>query len=139
MRNSGKRRIGIFIGCVVALFVAVMVAQAHVERKYRTSSSQHINLVIDSIDYRQDLTRLYGKLIGSPHTSQRIDALTLSTANRTYTAVDIDGVDFKRWFQWEEDGIIAVEIDFDAMAPVKHGVITVNTPRGVDTMRIDRP
>ena len=139
MRNAGKRRVGIFIGCVAALFVAVIVAQAHVERKYRASASLHINLVVDSIDYRTDLTRLYGKLIGVPHTSQRIDALTLSSASKTYQAVDIDGVDFKRWFQWEDDGIIAVEIDFDVMSPVKHGVITINTPRGVDTMRIDRP
>ena len=66
MSNSGKRRVGIFIGCVVALFVAVLVAQAHVERRYRTTASQHITLVVDSIDYRQDLTRVYGKLIGTP-------------------------------------------------------------------------
>ena len=78
MSNSGKRRVGIFIGCVVALFVAVLVAQAHVERRYRTTASQHITLVVDSIDYRQDLTRVYGKLIGTPHTSQRIDAMTLT-------------------------------------------------------------
>ncbi|MEZ3466559.1 hypothetical protein [Muribaculum intestinale] len=139
MSNSGKRRVGIFIGCVVALFVAVLVAQAHVERRYRTTASQHITLVVDSIDYRQDLTRVYGKLIGTPHTSQRIDAMTLTSGSNAHEAVDIDGVDFSRWFQWEEDGVIAVEIDFEAMAPVRDGVITINTPRGVDTMRIDRP
>lgn len=139
MSNSGKRRIGIFLACVVTLFIAVMVAQARVERKYKASASQHITLKVDSIDYRQDLTRLYGKLIGVPHTSQRIDGLTLTVSERPYAAIDIDGVDFKRWFQWEDDGVICVEIDFEPMRPLKHGVITINTARGVDTMHLSRP
>lgn len=138
MGNSGKRRIGIFIACVVALFVAVIVAQAHVERRYKASASQHITLMVDSVDYRTDLTRMYGKLIGVPHTSQRIDGLTLTVSGKPYAAMDIDGVDFKRWFQWEDDGIIPVEIDFGPMRSLKHGVITINTARGVDTMHIDR-
>lgn len=67
-----------------------------------------IDFAVDSIMYRDDVTRIYGKFKGHPHTSWRIDEATLSGTG----IVDIDGVDLKRWFQWEDDGIIPVELDF---------------------------
>ncbi len=139
IRKTNPRRAILFLGCVMALFAAVLVARAHVERKYRTTASTHITLVVDSVDYRADLTRMYGKLIGTPHTSQRIDEVTLTVGSTHFRATDIDGVDFQRWFQWEDDGMIPVEIDFERMAPVRHGILSINTPKGVDTLRIDRP
>ena len=137
--NTSNNRVWLFVITVVCLLAAVFFVQAKTEYNYKATAAEHLTLVVDSIDYRQDLTRVYGKLIGTPHTSQRIDAMTLTAGSNAHEAVDIDGVDFSRWFQWEEDGVIAVEIDFEAMAPVRDGVITINTPRGVDTMRIDRP
>jgi len=115
------------------------VAQARVVRQYRVARGAHIVLSVDSIDYRSDLTRVYGKLIGKPHTSQRVDSISMTVAGTRYSASDIDGVDFRRWFQWEETGNIAVEIDFEAMTPIGRGELNVATARGVDTLRIDRP
>lgn len=42
-------------------------------RGYESSSDNGLNFQVDSIDYRSDLTRVYGKLTGRPHTSNRID------------------------------------------------------------------
>lgn len=84
-------------------------------------------LVCDSIDFRSDLTRVYGRLIGTPHTSHRIDGVKM-TPGGVY-ATDIDGVDFKRYFQWEDDGEIAVEIDFPAMKERPVVVMEAITPR----------
>lgn len=70
---------------------------------------------VDSIDYRKDLTRVYGTLTGTPHRSGRIDRIDAVTAAGTMTATDIEGVDFERYFQWEDDGIILLEIDFPVM------------------------
>lgn len=58
------------------------------------------------------IVRIKGKLVGKPHTSDRIDCATLTVNGHTYTATDIDGVDFERYFQWEDDGVIPLEIDF---------------------------
>lgn len=80
-------------------------------------------MVIDSIDYRTDLTRIYGKLIGIPHTSNRIDEIPGAT--------DIDGVDFKRWYQFEEDGKIPVEIDLPAMPQSSAFQLKIVTTRGL--------
>lgn len=52
-------------------------------------------------------------LLGVSHTSSRIDSVKILLHDgRSYKATDIDGVDFERYFQWEDDGSIPVEIDF---------------------------
>lgn len=58
------------------------------------------------------IIRIKGSLVGDPHTSNRINSARLLVGNQSYAAIDIDGVDFERYFQWEEDGIIPLEIDF---------------------------
>lgn len=94
-----------------AIAVATQAAAAAAVTVPRTASA----CVVDSIDCRSELTRVYCRYTGRPHTSDRIDAVTLVTEERRLPGTDIDGVDFKRYFQWEEDGIINLEIDF---APV---------------------
>lgn len=84
-------------------------------------------LICDSVDFRSDLTRVYGKLKGAPHTSHRIDGVKLQSSG--VPATDIDGVDIKRWFQWEEDGEIPVEIDFPPMKERSSLIIEAATPR----------
>lgn len=93
---------------------ALMFVKADIVRDVCQSGvPEAMNLRIDSIDYREDLTRVYGALIGKPHTANRIDSLTLELpTGEMLQCTDIDGVDMNRWFQWEDDGIIAVEIDF---------------------------
>ncbi len=67
-----------------------------------------MTLVANRMAYRSALTRLYGRRVGRPHTSCRVDAVSLRAGKGVYTATDINGVDFKRWFQWEDDGEIPV-------------------------------
>lgn len=104
----------------------------------RENRTSNIEFAVDNIEYRQDLTRLYGRLMGRPHTSCRVDNITLTSGKIDYTATDIDGIDFKRWFQWEDDGSIAVEIDFPRMKRRDTFTITISTPRGVRTFHIKR-
>ncbi|MCM1518063.1 MAG: hypothetical protein NC117_05420 [Pseudoflavonifractor sp.] len=104
----------------------------------RENRTSNVEFAVDNIDYRQDLTRVYGRLLGRPHTSCRVDNITLSSGEVDYTATDIDGIDFKRWFQWEDDGSIAVEIDFPRMKRRDTFTITISTPRGVRTFHIKR-
>ncbi len=67
-----------------------------------------------SVVYKPDdgIIRVKGNLVGRPHTSNRIDSATLTVNGTVYQAVDIDGIDFERYFQWDDDGLIPLEIDF---------------------------
>lgn len=65
-------------------------------------------LRVDSVMTRDDVTRLYATLLGPANRAGRIDSVSAAG----HEATDIDGVDFKRWFQWEEDGVVSLEIDF---------------------------
>lgn len=90
-----------------------------------------IGLEVDSVMFRDDVTRVYGKITGPHNTSARIDRIVLTHGKERYVSNDIDGFDYERAFQWEEDGSIPVEIDF---APIKSRpeifVISAETPRG---------
>lgn len=110
-----------------SLLLLGLCCSAKVVRGYASMTSGPLTLTVDSVDYRADLTRLYGKLSGRPHTSQRLDGAAMDGA----AATDIDGIDFKRYFQWEDDGVIAVEIDFPAPKQVPaHFTVTLNTVYG---------
>ncbi|MCM1292820.1 MAG: hypothetical protein NC230_04480 [Bacteroides sp.] len=70
-------------------------------------------VVITDIEFRNDLTRVHAYILGRPHTSGKFDNFTLSAINGpTLEFTDIDGIDADRYFQWEDDGKIYVEIDF---------------------------
>ena len=45
-------------------------------------------------------------------------------------ATDIDGIDMKRWFQWEDDNAIYVEIDFPPMKIQSEFTIMLSGPKG---------
>lgn len=79
------------------------------------SEKSPASVVIDSIAWREDLTRVYCRIIGRPHTSDRIDGVEMNVPKRKYIADDIEGVDFKRYFQWEDEDAIELEIDFPAV------------------------
>lgn len=119
----------------VVLSVSFMSMDGKCLKVRNTRSTGTPELKCDSVDFRSDLTRVYGKLIGIPHTSHRIDAVKLQSG--VISATDIDGVDFKRWFQWEDDGEIAVEIDFQPMKERSSLVIEATTPRGVAVWTIE--
>ncbi len=136
--KTTNRRGVIFIFAILFLIIAVSVANARVEKNYKNAAADHVNLIIDSIDFREDLTRLYGRMIGRPHTSQKINRMEMRVGNEAFKAEDIDGVDFERWFQWEDDGVISIEVDFKAMKPVKSGTLIIETARGVDTSKFSK-
>ena len=109
--------------------ITLATASLHAERVKGFESHPSGNVLamtVDSIDYRKDLTRVYGSLTGRPHTSARIDGATLDGMECT----DIEGVDLNRYFQWEDEGSIGVEIDFPPVAPKRQGTIVLKTPRG---------
>lgn len=123
----------------VAVAAVACTGYGGVTRGYTTApavSPCPVEFSVDSIDFRKDLTRVYGRLSGRPHTSCRIDAATLSTPSGDLLANDIDGIDFERYFQWEDDGVILLEIDF---APAKEAsAIKFNTVRGEAAFTIGR-
>lgn len=81
---------------------------------HANSQQRQFDFVISDVIYKSDdnLTRVCGNLVGCPHTSARINSITLKSAGTSIKANDIDGVDFERYFQWEDDGNIYIEIDF---------------------------
>lgn len=69
--------------------------------------------VTEVICKRDDgIIRICGNLFGRPHTSMRIDSISIFPEEIPVKALDIDGIDFERYFQWEDDGTIYIEIDF---------------------------
>ncbi|MBD5344973.1 MAG: hypothetical protein HDR90_08335 [Bacteroides sp.] len=135
---STRRNVILRLALAVAALVAVAcTAHSRVVRGYVSApagASEPIAFTVDSIDFRKDLTRVYGRLTGAPHTSNRIDDATLYTPAGAFEATDIDGVDFRRYFQWEDDGEIAIEIDFPRVKSVK--TVTFTTVRGKATINI---
>ncbi len=111
---------------------------AKVVRGYQSASDNTITFTVDSIDYRSDLTRVYGKLTGRPHTSNRIDGVSFTGKSTAVTSTDIDGVDFQRYFQWEDDGVISIEIDFPAMRVTDNAQILFMTAHGPSTTTVKK-
>lgn len=100
---------------------------------YSCTSDNVLTFTVDSIDYRTDLTRVYGRVKGRPHTSSRIDEVQYIGGGTALKSNDIDGVDFRRYFQWEENGEIPLEIDFPATKPDAGVQLLFTTPRGQST------
>lgn len=103
-------------------------------RHYTTLSTGVVEAIVDSIDFRPDLTRVYARLKGTPHTASRIDNIVMTSGSNELKMTDLDGVDPERWFQWEDSPYLPVEIDFP---PVKkdNGKLQfiISGPRGKST------
>ncbi len=79
----------------------------------------------------QNATRFIVDLVSVPNTSSRIDSATWIADGRRCLANDIDGVDFQRYFQWEEDGVVRVEIDFPRLKRLpRNSRIVLHTVHG---------
>ncbi len=137
--NKGSnRRVWFFIIAMICLMATAFLARANKEYTYKSTAAEHLTLVVDSVDFRKDITRIYGRFIGRPHTSQRVDSMTMNIGGRKMSATDIDGVDFNRWFQWEDNGVIDVEIDFPPMTLFESATLNIFTPRGNDRCTVFR-
>lgn len=123
----------------VALMAAIgFISEAKIVRNYDSASDNTLSFRVDSIDYRADLTRVYGKLVGRPHTSNRIDGVSLTSTGSAVTSTDIDGVDFLRYFQWEDDGQIPVEIDFPVLKNADEVQFLFMTVHGPSTTTVKK-
>lgn len=108
-----------------------LIAQIHRDGGQMVSTLTDMNVTVDKIEYRSDLTRVYATMNGNPNRAQRIDAVKLLAGmHREYDATDIDGVDFKRWFQWDDSGVIKLEIDFPPIKRTKKITLFFDTPKG---------
>jgi hypothetical protein len=108
-------------------------ANAIETRVASAESSQAMSIVVDSVAFRDDVTRVYCSVLGHPHTSNRIDEATLSIGGIEMPCIDVDGIDMKRYFQWEETGAIQLELDFDATRPHCQFSISLMTVKGAIT------
>lgn len=113
---------------VIVIFVANLSAK--IVKDYTCMTSGDISFIIDSIDFRENLTRVYGCIVGLPHTSDKINGVKYLVDGDVLTANDIDGIDFHRYFQWEDDGCIALEIDFPPTKPTSDLQILFITAHG---------
>lgn len=71
-----------------------------------------INIIPDKSIKTENGIRISLCLVGIPHTSQRIDGIDLVIGDKTVKANDIDGVDFERYFQFEDAGVQMIDVDF---------------------------
>ena len=60
-------RLYMFVMAVSVMAVTCVAAPRMV--KYTSTTDPVMAVVVDSVDYRSDLTRVYGKFVGRPHTS----------------------------------------------------------------------
>ena len=77
-------------------------------------------ITVDSILLRDTLSRLYITLKQLPHTTLTLHddwAIQDSTGRLIGKVKEVDGVDFDRIFQFEDDSIINIEMDFPALPP----------------------
>jgi hypothetical protein len=93
--------------------------------------SVNMSIAIDSAMFRDDVTRVYCRIIGRPHTSQRIDTAYLLVNNTELQSTDIDGVDFQRYFQWEDNGIIPIELDYAPVSRADKAQVKLLTGEGI--------
>ena len=115
------------IGCLPASKAVAQTVSSYEVAKTLGS----IGLRISKIEYRKDLTRIYGEIMGRPHTAARIDEMSIKlSSGQTLLWTDIDGFDAKRYFQWEDDGRIRIEIDFPPMKPQSIFTIKASGPKG---------
>lgn len=93
-----------------------------------------INIIPDKTVKTEQGVRITVCVVGIPHTSQRIDGVELVMGSKIVKATDIDGVDFERYFQFEDEGVIMLEIDFPFQGTIpKSAILKFQTVNGVVT------
>lgn len=126
---------------ITAATVAVVAANARTHYDYTAipMPGMPFTFTVDSIAMRNDVTRIYGHLYGTPHTSARIDGFFIQPSAKHVRpgtkiveneATDIDGFEFTHRFQWEDDGDIPVEIDFDPVPEADVYYMRITHPNG---------
>ncbi len=118
---------------LMAFAPVLTTAQAPLTATKYVKSTHPVNAQATAVDNtnNQDATRITVSLVSQPNTSSRIDSVHLNNGKAVLAAVDIDGVDFGRYFQWEEDGVINVDVDFPRQKKfVKNATVVFHTVHG---------
>lgn len=90
-----------------------------------------MNIIPDKTTKTEGGIRISLCLVGIPHTSQRIDGVDLVIGKKIVKATDIDGVDFERYFQFEDEGVVTIDIDFPFKGTVpKTAKLIFHTAKG---------
>lgn len=122
----------IFIVALMALIGAAVADGQLMDLAGKRKSAHPMTAQVDSVMVRSDVSRVYCRVIGRPHTSQCIDSVYITLPDGTNMgATDIDPIYFKRSFQWEDEPDMPLEIDF---APTGKSLnkfkLTMITPYG---------
>lgn len=89
------------------------------------------NVIPDKVTPTDEGIRISVCLVGIPSTAQRIDGVDLTVGKKVIKATDIDGVDFERSFQFEETGVMVIELDFPFSGKLpKTATLTFHTANG---------
>lgn len=105
------------------LLLALTLPSLHAERTIVAPAWQARNtpiVTVDSILLRDTVCRLYITLKQLPHTTLTLHddwAIQDSTGRLIGKVKEVDGVDFDRIFQFEDDSTINIEMDFPALPP----------------------
>lgn len=135
------KRLFIFILSYIAFFIAIHAIKPYriTKKDYLTTSinpKYECRVTVDSVVFTNEYTRIYGQLYGKPHTSCKIEDITINAGKNNYQAYDVEGFDLKRWFQWEDSGIIPIELDFSPMKAIDNFTLTFNSSRQIMTWNV---
>lgn len=113
--------------------VATVIFSAIFATSIAAYSEKPIGLSVTGVECKpaDHIVRVSATLTSMPHTSWRIDSITADVPGKgTVGASDIDGIDFKRYFQWEDEGEINLEIDFPTDSIGKIGTLIFHSVTG---------
>ncbi|MDE6267252.1 MAG: hypothetical protein K2M07_07900 [Muribaculaceae bacterium] len=120
---------------LTVIFVMTMNAQQTVRRQPHPVTVDVTGVNNTNTD---GVTRISVNLVSLPNTSSRVDSVTLVTRDgHRYLAGDIDGIDFKRYFQWEDEGKISVDVDFPLQKSTKGARVIFHTVYGDFTGKVN--
>lgn len=131
-RVKNHLRIVTFVVALMALIGIAVAGGQLSDLGARRQTAHQMTAIVDSVMTRSDVTRVYCRAVGRPHTSQRIDSVYITMPDGSSAgADDIDPIYFRRGFQWEDETDLAIELDFPPM-PVKpeRFRLTMITPYG---------
>lgn len=109
-----------YIACALMFGAMGTVAVPDVYAQVNQADAD-VNIIPDKLKKIDNGVRISVCLIGIPHTSQQINSVDLVVGNTKVAANDIDGVDFERMFQFEDMGVVTVDIDFPFTGNVAKG------------------
>lgn len=113
------------------IMAAVVLAAAATFGAVAQTSDPGFNVISDKVVTTDEGIRITLCLVGIPSTSQRIDGIDLVNGKEVIPANDIDGVDFKRYFQFEDAGVQVIEVDFPFKGSLpKTATLVFHTEKG---------